>query len=155
VDLAGGTQRLIAGQQQKSLPALADGPCANARFANIEGITRLPDGSLVVADTQANAVLQIANPDDAGKCTVTFLAGTNKATSPVAQMTSADKDGPVGTSALGKPMWPVADDAGNVYFIDSDSSKLKKIAPDATHTVTTLGPLPKDNGIDMYRGMTI
>jgi hypothetical protein len=154
-DLAGGTLRLVAGEQQNAMPKLAEGPCATARFANIHGITALPDGSLVVADNGANAVLQINSPDDAAKCQVVTLAGTNKPIASVSNMVAGDKDGPVGESKLGLPSWPVADPEGNVYFIDNSTAKLKKIAPDAAHTTTTVATFPRDQGIQTYRGLTI
>src|SRR5258708_1567073 len=47
----------------------------------------------------------------------------------------------------------VTDPAGNAFFFDAGNRKLKKIAPDAAHTVTTLATLPA-NGPDSLTGLT-
>jgi hypothetical protein len=155
VDLSSGTQRLVAGQTQKNLPKFGEGKCADARFVNIQGMAALADGSVVVADHGAGSVLKIERPDDAAACAVSVLAGTNKKMDSVSSPPIGDKDGPVGASQLGYPHWPVTDAAGDVYFIDGNTTKVKKVTAGSPPSVTTLATLPRDSGIQTYRGMTI
>jgi hypothetical protein len=121
--------------------AFTAGTCANARFGWIKGIAPLADGSLLVVDGLANAVLKVKDPKGAG-CTVEYWAGTRKANpsfSPSSSPNMGDLDGPGATAKFSNPGAIVTDDAGNAYVYDSDSHKIKKVANDANHTVTTLG----------------
>ncbi len=154
-DLKTGKLSRVAGEEQKGLPRFGAGPCSQARFANIHGIAALSDGTLVVADHDANALLSISQPNDPGRCTVAYLAGTKKPSDAARDLPRGDKDGPGADALLAEPEWPVADAAGNVYFVDGGALKVKKLAADAAHTVTTVAPLPKEGGIQSYRGMTM
>ena len=150
IDLAGGTMRRVAGQHSPKL-TFADGPCDKARFQNIHGLTLLSDGSIVVADFAAGALLKITSPDDPAACKVSYHAGTSTpADSTVAQ--SGDADGPPGTGKLLWPEWPAADAAGNVYVIDATTAKLRKVAPD--RTISTVTTLP-GGGSPTYEGLTL
>lgn len=151
IDLASGALKKIAGEEHKGPPKFNDGSCAEARLQNIHGMTMLPDGSLVAADFPASALVKITSPGDPAQCRVSYHAGTDKPTQGNATNVG-DDDGPVGTAKLNWPEWPVADAAGNVYFIDSQTSKLRKVAPD--RTVSTIASLPS-NGPQTYRGLTL
>ncbi len=121
--------------------AFTAGTCANARFGWIKGIAPLADGSLLVVDGLANAVLKVKTPTAAG-CTVEYWAGTNTAKpdlNPSSPPNVGDQDGPGAKAKFSNPGPIVTDDAGNAYVYDSDSRKVKKIANDADHTVSTLG----------------
>jgi hypothetical protein len=121
--------------------AFTAGTCANARFGWIKGIAPMSDGSLLVVDGLANAVLKVKDPKGAG-CTVEYWAGTrtaNPSFSPSSSPNMGDVDGPGAKAKFSNPGAIVTDDAGNAYVYDSDSRKIKKIANDAEHTVTTLG----------------
>jgi hypothetical protein len=117
------------------------GPCASARFGWIKGFAAMPDGSLLVVDGLANAVLKVKDPTSAS-CAVEYYAGTK---TPVAELdpykvpNSGDVDG-AGATAKFTNIGPiVTDDAGNAFVYDSSTRKIKKIANDANHTVSTLG----------------
>lgn len=122
--------------------AFTAGSCANARFGWIKGIAPMPDGSLLIVDGLANAVLKVKSPTTPASCTVEYYAGTNK---PVAEFSpgkspnAGDKDGPGADAKFGNAGPIVTDDAGNAYVYDFGSKKIKKIANDAAHTVSTLG----------------
>lgn len=121
--------------------AFTAGPCATARFGWIKGIAPLADGSLLVVDGLANAVLKVKAPA-APSCTVEYWAGTSTPKpelSPSSPPNVGDADGPGAKAKFSNPGPIVTDDAGNAYVYDSDSRKVKKIANDAEHTVTTLG----------------
>src|SRR5688572_10560784 len=90
-DLPTAKMKRLAGEHQKGLPQLKDGPCAAARFMNIHGIAELPDGSLAVADYRGHAILQITDPSNA-KCKVTYLAGAHGPAE--REGTRGDEDGP-------------------------------------------------------------
>jgi hypothetical protein len=153
-DLVTGKLRRIAGEQQKGVPRFNEGPCASARLGNIMGMAALPDGSLVAADHGAQAVVKIASPENPELCSVSYLAGTGKPLEAVNNVPPGDKDGAGAGAQLGGPQWPVADASGNVYFIDSKAVKLKMIEAGGD-TVTTVAPLPRDEGISGYRGLTL
>ena len=123
VDLPKSTMRRIAGEEPKlGNPKLADGPCATARFMSIHGMASMPDGSLVVSDFKGNALLQVTGPGTPA-CAVSYLAGN--AVPLEREAPSGDVDGPLKTSKLNGPEWPIVVGEGNVYFIDSGSNKLK------------------------------
>lgn len=132
----------IAGKNPKGgTYAFTAGPCASSRFGWIKGIAPLADGSLLVVDGLANAVLQVKNPTGAA-CTVEYWAGTRTPKpelNPSNAPNAGDVDGPGAKAKLSNPGPIVTDDAGNAYVYDSDSRKIKKIANDAEHTVSTLG----------------
>ncbi len=137
----------VAGQEQPTQQLIA-GPCKSARFANIFGITMLSDGSLVGADQTANAMIKITAPSTE-KCAVSVLAGTEKdhlAVRPPPNQ--GDVDGPGPKARFRLPLWP-ATIQDTVYFIDSGNKKLKAMANDAAHTVTTVAKLPDL----MYHGL--
>ncbi len=150
-DLREGQIKRIAGQTQPGFPKLKAGPCADARFMNIHGMTQLPDGSLVAADFQGHALLKITDPN-APSCTVAVVAGTNVEADKEGK--KGDVDGPGASAKLGHPQWPVSDDEGNVYFYDFGANKLKKLAADAEHTVSTVTEMFDNKGYG-YTGLTI
>jgi hypothetical protein len=152
-DLASGKLRRVAGEQAPGAPRFSDGPCAKARFANLHGMAALPDGSLVVADHEAHALLRITSPQDPAACAVAFLAGTRKATDNVRFIRSGDKDGPGAEALIANPEWPVADGAGNIYFVDGGTGKVKQV--DLENHVSTLAKLPREGGIQVFRDMTL
>jgi hypothetical protein len=108
--------------------AFTAGTCATARFGWIKGIAPLADGSLLVVDGLANAVLKVKAPTSAG-CTVEYWAGTNAAKpelNPSSPPNVGDQDGPGAKAKFSNPGPIVTDDAGNAYVYDSDSRKVKK-----------------------------
>jgi hypothetical protein len=152
-DLKTEKMRRVAGQENPGAARFSDGPCGSkARFVNIHGLAVLKDGSLIVADHGAHAILRVTDPLDAAKCNVSFLAGTRKATDSTNYLRPGDKDGPGAQALLGQPEWPVVDGAGNVYFVDGASGKLKHLGLD--DEVTTIAKLPRDK-IQTFRGMTL
>lgn len=139
--VANPVQNRIAGRNPTgSNYAFTAGTCASARFGWIKGIAPVADGLLVV-DGLANAVLKVKEPS--GKsCTVEYWAGTRTPKpefNPGSPPNVGDVDGPGAKAKFSNPGPIVTDDAGNAYVYDSDSRKIKKIANDADHTVTTLG----------------
>lgn len=153
-DLASGAVKRIAGEHQKAATKFNDGPCPAARFTNVHGMTLLPDGSLVAADYGVSALVRIESPGDPAKCKVSYFAGTSK---PVEGTINdpGEADGPGATAKLQWPEWPAADAAGNVYVIDSTTSKLRKVAADAQRTVSTVATLPTEGGLQAWRGLTV
>ena len=135
-------QTRIAGQNPKrGTYAFTAGSCRTARFGWIKGIAPLADGSLLVVDGLASAVLKVKDPMGEG-CTVEYYAGTS---APVPELSPSnppnvgDVDGPGAKAKFSNPGPIVTDDAGNAYVYDSDTRKIKKIANDTAHTVSTLG----------------
>ncbi|HXU72104.1 MAG TPA: hypothetical protein VN947_22380 [Polyangia bacterium] len=134
----------IAGQNDAAAFAFTDGPCATARFAQIRGMDVLPDGSLVVADQSANAILHITNPTTAGTCAVEYWAGNNTPNTdidPENPPDNGDMDGDGAAAKLSNPRALIVDANGDVVFFDAGNHKIKKVGAAAPHTVTTLATL--------------
>lgn len=135
-------QNRVAGKNPAgSNYAFTAGPCATARFGWIKGIAPLPGGSLLVVDGLANAVLKVKDPAAPG-CTVEYWAGSaapKAEFNPGAPLNPGDVDGAGAKAKFSNPGPIVTDDAGNAYVYDSDTHKVRKIANDAAHTVSTLG----------------
>lgn len=133
------------------------GPCATAKFSRIEGIAALPDKSLVVADSLANAILHVTNPSTSA-CTVEYWAGNHTAYTagdPFMELPNqGDVDGPGASAKLATPGAIVTDDSGNVYFFDQDNHKIKKVANDAAHTVSTIVKVPSSEAPDRIFNLT-
>lgn len=131
-----------------------DGPCTSARFSEISGIAVAPDGSLFVTDKLANSVLRVTSPGSPG-CSVSFYAGTSTASAsvPPIGLSPGDQDGAGASARFRAPTHPVVDGAGNLFLIDN-VRRLRKVANDAAHTVSTVANLPGSTG-ENYSGMTL
>ena len=134
----------LAGRENRTGQSIKPGACQDARFANIAGIALKSDGSIVGADQTGNDVFLVKDPFGAN-CTVTFLAGSTKAiesVSPGSPPNVGDIDGPGASARFGLVNWPaVIDD--NIYFIDENHRKIKRIANDSGNTVKTIAKLPE------------
>ena len=140
-------KRLAGKEITNSLEALKPGPVAQARFANLSGLALLPDGSIVGADTTGNTVFQVKDPFGAN-ASVEFLAGTMQAVDrvdPGHPPNAGDVDGPGNKARFSGPQWPAV--IGNdIYVLDEIEQgkvKVKKVAGDAAHTVSTIVQLPE------------
>jgi hypothetical protein len=132
----------LAGKEDRGGQSSKPGTCANARFANISGIALMPDGSLAGADQTANDIFVVKDPFGPG-CAVSMIAGSTKpidGISPGSPPNVGDVDGPGAKAKFKLPNW-VAVEGGAIYFIDSGALKLKKVMPDAAHTVKTVAKL--------------
>jgi hypothetical protein len=152
---ASGVVKRLAGAQQPRASKFADGRCADVRFLSVRGIAALKNGALVVADTNANAIRTITDPEGPG-CTVTTIVGPQAAFDDAVSKPPGpgDVDGAGKDAKLGAPEWVMTDDGGNIYFIDSLAGKLKKVAADDAHTVSTIGSIKLDK-VYGWNGMTI
>lgn len=130
----------------KSIP----GKCKEARFANISGIALLPDGSIAGADQTANNIFVVSDPFGPD-CKVELIAGATKAQpqlNPGYPEAVGDADGPGASAKLSGPDWVAVVD-GAIYFIDGGVGKLKRVLPDAAHTVETVTTLPEGRYYDL------
>lgn len=135
------TVHRVAGVNDPTGQALADGPCGEARFANLMDLAVGPHGSLFVMDQTANAVLEITDPFDPGTCEVHYWAGTSTdvaSITPTAPPNVGNIGGPGLSARFALPQRMAIDPAGNLYVWDSGNSSIRKIANDADHTVSTL-----------------
>lgn len=148
--------RRLAGQETPGNP-LNQGLCAFAHLVNMRGLALKTDGSVVGVDQTGNTVFAVTDPFGPN-CLVSFLAGTTTSFSAVPRtVNEGDVDGPGVFAKFHWLEWPaVIDDT--IYVIDGgrevagseDTNKLKRIAPDALSTVTTITTLPAG----VYYGMT-
>jgi hypothetical protein len=137
-------QRFVGRESTKGHESIP-GKCSDARLNNIGGIALLPDGSIAGADMNANNVFLVTDPFGPA-CAVSFIAG---ATEPQPQLNPGqpaavgDADGPGAQALLRGPDWVAAGEDGTIYFNDSGNGKLKKVLPNAAHTVATVTKLPE------------
>jgi hypothetical protein len=153
-DMAAASPQVVRFAGQRDADQFNDGTCAAARLANTQGMARLPDGGLVVADYNANALVKVTDPAGPA-CAVSYLAGTSMPLDPVPfdVPNQGDTDGPGATAQFRGVKWPVADEAGVVYFVDEANRKVKKVATDAASTVSTVASLAELD-VDTWTGMT-
>jgi hypothetical protein len=135
------TMRRIAGEHQPGKVLFRDGPCRTARLAYTDGIAALPDGSLVVADVNANALVRITDPLGAD-CAVHYYAGTSAAIDGVVATVlehAGKSDGTGAAAQFELPFKPVVDAGGTVYVLDEGNDSIRKVVADgAAGTVTTV-----------------
>lgn len=123
--------------------ALVTGACSGALFANIFGIALASDGSLFISDQTANAILKMTHPLDAS-CSVAHWAGTpmdipdDGTITPGSPPNVGNVEGPGAMAKFGLPERIAVDGSDNVYVWDNGNNSIRKIANDASHTVSTL-----------------
>ncbi|UJR86964.1 hypothetical protein [Sandaracinus amylolyticus] len=134
------TVHRVAGVDSTS-QQLLDGPCASARFANLQDLAADAEGSLFVMDQTGNAVLKITDPFDPSACEVHFWAGTSVDTTditPVSPPNVGETEGPGATAQFALPGRMTIDQRGDLYVWDEGNASIRRIANDAAHTVSTL-----------------
>lgn len=136
--LSDGKLHRIAGDESAE-QALITGPCAGARFANINGIALASDGSLFIVDQTANTILKMTHPLGAD-CNVSHYAGTpddHDFVDAGDPPNVGNVDGAGSMAKFGLPQRPAVDANDNVYVWDEGNDSIRKIASDADHTVST------------------
>jgi hypothetical protein len=146
--------RRLVGERQPGLAQFRAGSCASARLAYTDGIAVLPDGSLVVADFNANALVKITDP--AGpSCAVAYYAGTGTEQASVSQGSPPNLGNVDGTGAAAKfslPLKPVSDPQGNVYVLDHGNMSIRKVAPGG---VVTTVPFAFDGDVAQWNDLAL
>jgi hypothetical protein len=138
------TLKRLAGREDRKSRASKPGRCADARFANLGGIALMSDGVLAGADQTGNNIFLVRDPFGP-ECSVSMIAGATapqEMVNPGYPENVGDTDGPGLSARLGLPEW-VAVIADTIYFIDVENSKLKSVANDVAHTVSTVTKLPE------------
>lgn len=102
-----------------------DGNSNVAQFNNPTAIARDSSGILYIADYGNNKIRKIAND---ANYTVSTIAGSSQG--------SSDGNGTLAKFYL--PQGITIDSNGNLYVADRGNSKIRKIANDANHTVSTI-----------------
>ncbi|AKF09588.1 hypothetical protein DB32_006737 [Sandaracinus amylolyticus] len=134
------TVRRVAGVDSTN-QQLLDGPCASARFANLQDLAADAEGSLYVMDQTGNAVLKITDPFDAASCEVHYWAGTSVDTTDIRPGTPpnvGETEGPGASAQFALPGRMAIDTDGTLYVWDEGNASIRRIANDAAHTVSTL-----------------
>ena len=138
--------------------SLADGPCASARFANLQDIEATSDGNLFVMDQTGNAILRITHPFDAAMCNVEYWAGTSTDTPDITPDTPPNVGNTNGAGASAQFALPgrmAIDSSGNLYVWDEHNASIRKVANDAMHTVSTFAPIVDGTHDVLVDGMTV
>jgi WD40 repeat protein len=137
--------------------------CATASLSQITGLAAMADGSLVIADYWANAILKIANPTNPSTCTVTVLAGSAgpltglDPSDPTTLPTPSNADGSGSAAHFDNPSTLSVDSDGNVFVFDTTEAGVglvRKLDTAHGNAVTTLATLNKDPGPDKISNFT-
>jgi N,N-dimethylformamidase beta subunit-like protein/NHL repeat-containing protein len=115
-----GTLATLAG----STVGFADGPGATAQFSEPTGLARLPDGTLLVADTWNHRIRAVA-----ANGTVTTWAGNG-----LRQVSN----GPGASASFYVPFGVAARPDGSAVVVESDTGVVRQIGADPDHTVSIL-----------------
>ena len=116
--------------------------CKDTQFMIIEGMAATPSGTLIIADGRGGAVVELTDPGLA-TCQSHYLAGTHiKFLDSDVGPDNAANPGDVNGKGLDAKFLgvskPVVAPNGNIFIYDEGNGKLKKIAADADHTVSTV-----------------
>jgi hypothetical protein len=125
--IANDAQHTVSTYAGDGIDGTTNGPGASARFRYPAGLAVRADGTVFVADADNHVVRAIA-PDAAH--TVTTYAG-------LFTRTGGFAEGPGATAQFNRPAALAVDAAGNVFVADMHNCRVRKIAPDAAHTVST------------------
>ena len=109
------------------IDGMIDGPGAQARFRFPAGLALAPNGTLYVADADNHVIRAIA-PDAAH--TVSTYAGAPT-------RSGGFGDGPGVQAEFNRPVALALDGTGALYVADEHNCRIRKIATDTAHTVTT------------------
>lgn len=144
------TIKRIVGSKDSPSEVINPGACLDARVLIITGFALKNDGSFVgtgATTRSGNIIFEVKDPFGPN-CMVTFLVGPTVG----GFVNFGDADGPGATARFQYVEWPaIIDD--NIYVIDSLNHKIKRIANDAAHTVTTIATLPQDKYDGNYEAM--
>ncbi|HEY8429885.1 MAG TPA: hypothetical protein VIL20_15985 [Sandaracinaceae bacterium] len=150
------TLKRIAGREGGG-QALLDGPCSEARFANLQDLVADSEGSLYVMDQTGNAILKITDPFGSS-CTVHYWAGTSVDTTEITPDTPpnvGNTDGPGLSAQFALPRSLAIDGDDNLYAYDEGNGTIRKIANDASHTVSTLAPVQSGSSAVIMDAMVV
>jgi sugar lactone lactonase YvrE len=104
-----------------------NGPAVRAQIADPEGVTVLPSGNLLIADTENFAIRQV---NSAG--IMTTVAGNET-------YGYSGDNGPAVNAQLGYPSGIATDSAGNFYIADSSNYAVRKVSNSGTITTIAGG----------------
>jgi hypothetical protein len=153
----GANVKRVAGDETEVNPQYnPTGTCAASRFLNIQGLAALPNGNVLVVDNDGNGIVEIKDPT--GTCTVAPFAGnpakTLQSDLPGGPFAPGDVNGAGATAKFDSITVITTDAQGNAYVVDGANNKIKKIANDASHTVSTLYAYPGADQ-DLLTGLTV
>lgn len=120
------TVRTIAGT---GTLGYADGPGTQAMFRHPNGVAVSGAGVIFVADSDNHAIRALT-PDGTGGYAVSTWAGGKR------EIGSAD--GPGTSARFNRPTGLAVDGQGALFVADQLNNKIRRVAPDAAHTVSTL-----------------
>ncbi|MGP0584124.1 stalk domain-containing protein [Paenibacillus timonensis] len=115
-----------------------EGTLGEADFRAPGGLLRLPDGSLLVADTNNQVIRQIKDGVVSTFAGLPFPAKLDERNEPIGGFL----DGPIGESAFRAPSGLATDASGNIYVADTGNHAIRKITSDGqVHTLAGDGIL--------------
>jgi DNA-binding beta-propeller fold protein YncE len=118
----------------------ADGPGPEARFSFPEGLTKLPDGNMVVADCKNNCLRKVS---PAG--TVSTLAGL---CSGLTKNTNQYADGSLENARFYCPSDVALAPDGSLIVVDQGNARIRRISPNnRVTTIAGVGPVEVEEGV--------
>jgi sugar lactone lactonase YvrE len=117
-----------------------DGPGPEARFSFPEGLTKLPDGTMVVADCKNNCLRKVSPTG-----TVSTLAGL---CSGLTKNTSQYADGTLENARFYCPSDVALAPDGSLIVVDQGNARIRRIAPNnQVATIAGVGPVEVEEGV--------
>lgn len=110
-----------------------EGPARKSRLNTPTGLAVEPGGSLYVADTMNHRIRRITVPDAQGERTITTIAGSWYV-DPYGDKGGAFRGdgGPAVDAKMDQPTGIDVDGAGNIYVVDSENHRIRRIQPGGT-----------------------
>ena len=130
---ADGTITTIAGNGTAGLSG-DNGPATSAQLNAPNGLATLPDGSVLIADSNNNRVRRVSPGG-----TITTVAGTTVGFS--------GDDGPATAAQLSFPVGLAVTPDGGYLIVDNDNNRVRRVSPGGTIT-TVAGSGPAGSGGD-------
>jgi uncharacterized protein (TIGR03437 family) len=110
-----------------------NGPATSAQLYDPNGVATDPAGNLYIADSRNHRIRKVANG------VITTVAGNG-------MLGFSGDNGPATNAQLNYPAAVAVDSAGNLYIVDSDNGRIRKVSNGVIVTVAGGGSSPGDNG---------
>jgi len=123
----GGTISTVAGTGTPGFTG-DNGAATSAQLALPVGVAVDSSGNLYIADSQTHRIRKV----DAKSNIISTVAGGGTPT------TGVGDEGAATSAELNRPVSVAVDSSGNLYIADAENNRIRKVATDTNHTITTV-----------------